>query len=254
MDLFFFGTTGAVQTADDTNVSIAVVHENKAVLVDVSGSPYQSLLRAGIKASKLGALILTHGHPDHLYALPSLIQSLSLVKRKNSLKIICNRNTEQKARQLLDIFDLSPPKVAFPIEWMSAETDTVECIPGVSLQLFPVNHSIQTSGVKISTATSSLVYTSDTAPSKRVVAEAAGATALIHESTGSDRHRNILNPDGHSSALQAGAAAEKAGVSTLFLCHFNFELDVSPETLRGEAKTIFGGEVIVPESFKEYTV
>ena len=140
MELIFFGTTGAVQTANNTNVSIAVIHENKAVLVDVSGSPFQSLLRAGIGASDLGALVLTHAHPDHLYALPYLIQALSLVKRKNSLKIICNRHTEKKAKQLLDIFDLSSKSVVFPIEWLSAETAALECIPGVRINTFPVNH------------------------------------------------------------------------------------------------------------------
>ena len=254
MELIFFGTTGAITTADNNNVSLAVVHDNHAAMVDTSATPYQSLLRVGIGASKLDALILTHAHPDHMYALPSLIQSLSLVKREKPLKIFCNRDTEKRARKLLDIFDLSPSKVAFPIEWMSAETDSMDCIPGVSLQLFPVNHSIRTSGVKLSAASSSLVFTSDTAPAKRIVSEATGATALIHESTGSDKYRKLLNPDGHSSALQAGAAAEKAGVATLFLCHFNFELDISPEALQAEAKTAFGGQVIIPELFKVYLI
>jgi len=254
MKLIFFGTTGAVQTAHNTNVSMAIVHENAAVLLDVSGSPFQSLLRAGIGASDLGALVLTHAHPDHLYALPSLIQDLSLVKRKHSLKIICNRHTETKARQLLDIFNLSSPGDVFPIEWMSAETAGLECIPGVRINTFPVNHSIPTSGVKLSTATSCLVYTSDTAPTERVVTESTGAAALIHESTGSDRQRIALNADGHSSALQAGIAAAKSGVDTLFLCHFNFELGIPPETLRGEARRAFGGTVIVPEPFKVYSV
>lgn len=254
MKLIFFGTTGAVQTANNTNVSLAIVHANGAILVDVSGSPFQSLLRAGISAPDLGALVLTHAHPDHLYALPSLIQGLTLVKRKTSLKIICNRHTETKARQLLDIFDLSSPSVVFPIEWMSAETAALECIPGVRINTFPVNHSIPTSGVKLSTATSGLVYSSDTAPTERVVIASTGATALIHESTGSDRQRIALNADGHSSALQAGVAAAKSGVATLFLCHFNFELGIPPERLREEARRAFGGTVIVPEPFKVYTV
>ena len=253
MKLIFFGIAGAVQTADNTNVSIAIAHENEAVLIDASGNPFQSLLRAGIRADDLGALVLTHRHPDHLYALPLLIQDLSLVKRHNPLKIVCNRNTEKTAKQLLDVFDLSPASVGFPIEWMSAEKE-FECIPDVRINTFPVNHSIPTSGVKLSTATACLVYTSDTAPSERVIIESTGATALIHESTGSDRHRIELNADGHSSALQAGVTAAKSDVSTLYLCHFNFDLGTPPEALRAEASTAFGGKVIVPKPFKVYTV
>jgi ribonuclease Z len=254
MKLIFFGTTGAVQTADNTNVSFAVVEKTAALLVDVSGSPFQSLLSAGVAASDLAALVLTHGHPDHLYGLPSLIQCLTLVKRKKPLKIICNRPTEKKAKQLLDIFDMLSPSGALPIEWISPENTASECIPGLRVTTFPVNHPIRTSGVKLSTATSGLVYTSDTAPSERVIAESSGATALIHESSGGDRHRSLLNADGHSTALQAGTAAEKAGVATLFLCHFNFELGTAPETLQREAAAAFRGKVIVPELFKVYTV
>jgi ribonuclease Z len=176
------------------------------------------------------------------------------VKRKKPLKVICNRPTEKKAKQLLDIFHLLSQSDALPIEWISSENRASECIPGLRVTTFPVNHAIRTSGVKLSTATSCLVYTSDTAPSERVIAESSGATALIHESTGSDRHRSLLNADGHSTALQAGAAAEKAGVATLFLCHFNFELGTAPETLRREAAAAFQGKVIVPEPFKVYTV
>jgi ribonuclease BN (tRNA processing enzyme) len=65
MKLIFFGTTSAVQTANNTNVSLAIIHKNEAVLIDASGSPFQSLLHAKINASDLGALVLTHGHPDH---------------------------------------------------------------------------------------------------------------------------------------------------------------------------------------------
>jgi ribonuclease Z len=254
MKLIFFGTTSAVQTANNTNVSFAIVHKNEAVLIDASGSPFQSLLHAKINASELGALVLTHGHPDHLCALPSLIQSLSLVKRKKALKIICNQNTEKMAKQLLDIFDLSSESGVFPIEWIPAEIAAMECIPGVRLDTFPVNHSIPTSGVKLSTEASCLVYSSDTAPSERLVIESIGATTLIHESTGSDRHQSELNADGHSSALQAGIVAEKAGVYTLFLCHFNFELITSPESLKREASIAFGGKVIIPEPFQVYTI
>jgi ribonuclease Z len=120
--------------------------------------------------------------------------------------------------------------------------------------LFPVNHSIQTSGLKISTTTASLVFSSDTAPSERVITEASGATALVHEATGSDRNRRILNEDGHSSALQAGEIAEKAGVDTLFLCHFDVRQGLLPEELQREAQMSFKGKVIIPELYRAYDI
>ena len=254
MKLVFFGTTGAVQTANNTNISFSVLEEQTAILVDASGSPCQYLLRIGVAVSDFDALILTHAHPDHMHALPVLIQNLLLIKRKKPLRIICNRSTEKKAKQLLGLFSILPGTVTFPIKWICAEDITFDRIPGMRIGLFPVNHAIETSGLKISTASASLIFSSDTAPSERVIAEAFGATALIHEATGSDRNRKILNEDGHSTALQAGETAKKAAVKTLFLCHFDVRNGILPKELRREAQTIFKGKVTIPELYRFYDV
>ena len=254
MKLIFFGTTGAVQTADNTNISFSVIEEQAAILVDASGSPCQNLLRIGVAVSDFDALILTHAHPDHMHALPVLIQNLLLIKRKKPLRIICNRATEKNAKQLLELFFILPGMGTFPIEWVCGGNITFDRIPGMRVALFPVNHSIQTSGLKISTTTTSLVFSSDTAPSERVITEASGATALVHEATGSDRNRKILNEDGHSTALQAGETAEKAGVDTLFLCHFDVRQGLLPEELQREAQMSFKGKVIIPELYRVYEI
>jgi ribonuclease BN (tRNA processing enzyme) len=254
MKLIFFGTTGAVQTADNTNISFCVIEAPAAILVDASGSPCQYLLRIGVAASDFDALILTHAHPDHMHALPVLIQNLLLKKRQKPLRIICNRTTEIKAKQLLELFFILPGMGTFPIEWVCGGNITFDQIPTMRVALFPVNHSLETSGLKISTASASLVFSSDTAPSERVITEASGATALVHEATGSDRNRIILNEDGHSSALQAGETAEKAGVDTLFLCHFDVRQGLLPEELQREAQMSFKGKVIIPELYRVYEI
>jgi len=254
MKVIFYGTAGAVQSAEDVNVSFGVVGEKGSVLVDASGNPAQSLLKSGITAAALDALVLTHAHPDHLYALPSLIHNLWLMKRSRPLTILCNSTTETRAKQLIDVFSLFSRKGMFPFEWNPMDEGIFDGIPGMRVSLFPVNHPVAASGVKIETTASALVYSADTGPCERLVEAAAGANALIHEATGGSRSEVALNADGHSSGRQAGMCAQRAGVETLFLCHFDYATGLPVEEIEQEARTAFGGRVIVPEHFKTYKI
>ena len=87
MKIVFFGTAGAIQSKDNANVSFSVVEKKLSILVDSSGNPVQYLNRVGIDPKKLDSLILTHSHIDHIYAVPSLIHNLWLMKRKKPLNI-----------------------------------------------------------------------------------------------------------------------------------------------------------------------
>ena len=100
MKIVFFGTAGAIQSKDNTNVSFSVVEKKLSILVDSSGNPVQYLKREGIDPKKLDILILTHSHTDHIYAVPSLIHNLWLMKRKKPLSIISNQFTINKANEL----------------------------------------------------------------------------------------------------------------------------------------------------------
>jgi ribonuclease Z len=254
MKIIFYGTTGAVPTKENTNVSFSVIAGECSILVDASGNPAHQLMKADINPVNLDILILTHAHPDHIYAFPSLIHNLGLMKREKVLHIITNPPTATKAKQLCEVFSLFTEEELFPVEWSTLEEGVVDILPGVAIKLFPVKHSISNSGVKITTAAASLVYSSDTAPSERVIQEANGAKALIHEASGSGPHEKNLNGVGHSSARQAGEVAEKAGVDVLYLCHFDARQAISLNTLQDEAQKVFTGKVVIPELFTSYEV
>ena len=65
---------------------------------------------------------------------------------------------------------------------------------------------------------------------------------------------SLKSPQEAASALQAGEAAEKADVDTLFLCHFDVRQDPLPQELQREAQSTFNGEVIIPELYRVYDV
>jgi ribonuclease Z len=250
----FFGTAGAVQGPSNGNASFVVHGQRCSVLVDASGSPVANLLKAGLDPLTLDALVLTHSHTDHIYALPSLIHTLWMMKREKPLQIISNPPTTAKAVALLELFSLLERERLFPVEWIDGEGRSLELTLSLTLKLFPVLHSVPTSGVRVEEGGAAFVYTSDTAPAAGVITASRGCQALIHEASGDGSRAEYLNKAGHSTAGQAGEAAAQAGVDKLFLCHFDYRAGPSPEDLRKEAKRSFRGEVVVPEPFKEYKI
>lgn len=176
------------------------------------------------------------------------------MKRKKPLNIISNQFTINKAKELCNVFSLLSKESLFSINWVNIDEGEIDIFPGVKIQLFPVLHSAPTSGVKIITSTSSLVYSSDTSPSKEVISRARGVKALIHEASGTLNLEKELNKTGHSSGRQAGEVAKKARVEFLFLCHFDFREGSVQNKVKFEAKNSFQGKVIVPELFRFYEV
>jgi ribonuclease Z len=254
LKIVFFGTAGAVQSASDANVCFVVRSGNYSLLVDASDSPVQNLLKAGLDPLELDAMVLTHSHTDHIYGVPSLIHNLWLMKRDKPLRIITNAYTAAKTKELLELFGLPDKEGMFPIEWIDGERGVPQTIATPLLRLFPVEHSVPTSGVRIEGEGTAFVYTADTAPFDGLIETVRGCRSLIHEASGDGSREQYLNRAGHSSARQAGRVASRSGVARLFLCHFDYLTGPLPEELRREAQGGFKGDVVVPERFKEYDI
>ncbi len=248
MTITFFGVSGGIQTRAGGNVSLLLRDGGHAVLIDVSGNPVQYLERAGVDPRNLDTVVLTHAHADHIYALPSLIHCLRLMKREKPLSILSNPFTAEKAKELCACFSLLSRDGMFPVRWIdgSAEGTTGR------IRLFPVTHGTPTSGVEVGFACSRVVYSADTVPCAAVAQRAAGARALVHEATNGSACEARLNAAGHSSARQAGAIARQAGADTLFLCHFEPDFARDERRIIKDAAREFAGKIIVPKPFESH--
>jgi ribonuclease Z len=247
----FFGTCGAVPSAGNGNTSFAVMLESTSLLVDTSGTPVQSLLRASFEPASLDGVVLTHAHTDHLYGLPSLLHALWLLGRQKPLAIYCNAETAERGKGLCDVLGLLEKPRLFPVRWVTGEEIQVLLPGAASLRLFPVQHSTPTCGLAIREGDRHMVYSSDTGPCERIVTEAASANALIHEASATTEWESSLNAAGHSSGRQAAVAAGRAGARKLFLCHVDLKL-AQPRHVADEAAAAFPGTIVVPTPFTAY--
>ena len=226
-----------------------------AVLVDCGGSPGQKLMLAGTDPCALTRVVITHIHPDHVYGLPSLFQTLVLLRRTAPLRLACREEHEAPIRSLLGVFGLLERPGTFPIVWEPVpprEAFAVGAPGDLSITASPNAHgSMPNMAVRFEApGRPTVVYSSDTEPCAAVEALARGAHTLIHDSTFSERRPRSAGV--HSTAAQAGEIAARAGVTRLILAHIDVGLHGELDALREEARARFTGQVEIASELVPY--
>lgn len=219
MKVVFLGINGSLQGIDSGNVSLIVSHEGTSVLVDVSGSPAQSLRMAGYNPIALDAVVLTHAHIDHIYGLPSLLHNLWLLKRKNGLRVFGNAPVLCTAHALCEVFGIESKQGMFHIQWTEFNGKRMFLGTGMTIQDFPVTHGVPTNGCVFSTGERKIVYCADCTPMAAYPGSTLFADLLIHEAGGLEKEESELTASGHSSGRQAGIIASLLQAKQLLLCH-----------------------------------
>src|ERR1700722_2768869 len=77
-DLTFLGTSASVPSADRNHPSLLIEAGGHRVMVDCGEGTQRQLLRSGAGFRRLGRLLLTHGHFDHVLGIPGLFSTLRL--------------------------------------------------------------------------------------------------------------------------------------------------------------------------------
>lgn len=258
MKFAFAGTSGGIQTMSSGNTSLILLEGESSLLVDVSGSPAGALAACGVDPVHLGAVILTHAHIDHMYALPSLLHNLWLMGRTDPLPIIGSEPTLDIAQRLCGLFALERKPGIFAFDWKRIGPGSELDIGFFTVTAFAARHGIPTLGLVISAGGEKLVYSADTAPLDSWLLEAAGAHVIVHEAAGLKDREESHNASGHSSARQAALAATAiAGMTSnaifpcLMLCHLPPE-PRRVEEMRLEARHFYRGTVLIPETLHLY--
>lgn len=251
--LILLGTGAALSDAHRENTFMVVQGESSSILVDCGGGPTQHLLRAGVPLDSVDHIVLTHHHPDHLYGLSVFLMDLWLAGRDKPLQIHGLRETLRAARTMMKAFEWERwrPHGFYPVEFRRVPpriNEPVLSTPEFSVLAAPTKHLLPTIAVRFSSRESgrSATYSSDTMVCESIVELACGSDLLFHEATTLNRAL-----EGHSSAVQAGAQARRAGVKKLVLVHLPPDADV--EAFRAAARARFGGPVVVARDLMQFS-
>lgn len=89
MKLIFLGTSGSIPTAKRGLPAIALRRDRELLLFDCAEGTQRQMTLAGLSPMRIRAIFITHLHGDHFLGLVGLVQTLSLMDRKEKLDVYC---------------------------------------------------------------------------------------------------------------------------------------------------------------------
>lgn len=252
MEITFLGTAGAIPTAARTNTSLWIENNKTAIIIDCSGDILHKLKRYDLHYERLEYVIITHGHIDHTFGLPSLIESLRLEGRTKALHLYINEDTFKRQYEILESCNLLHRKDGFPIIFHSIPLiNHYHLLTEEGLDVFthPVKHLIPNVAIRLSNGTMSFTYSSDTEPFEGFVDFAMNTDVLIHECMCAKWFSDPLV--GHSRTDQVGQIAQQVHAKILYPVHFSPKIDENPERFKEEIAQEYTGTIIIPyDGFK----
>lgn len=245
--LIILGSSNAVPDEEHENAHMAVVGEDRFLLIDCPGNPLVRLQKAGLEPDRLSDLILTHFHPDHVSGVALLLMDLWLLGRTRPLRISGLAHTLDRFEQLMDMHGWDTWPRFFEVQLNRVpEKEMTPVLEDQEWRVFasPVAHLIPNLGLRVEFLREhkALAYSCDTEPCPQVVRLARGADVLIHEAAGAAQ--------GHTDAAQAGGVALEAGAKRLLLIHYPTGRFKDEEMLT-RAQAAFQGPVALAEDFME---
>lgn len=142
-EICLLGTGGMLPLKDRFLTSLFVEFNGKAILIDCGEGTQVAFAQHERKLSRIEAILITHGHADHVTGLPGLLLSLGNCSRTEPLDIYYPAGWERVIKNLLSVCDCLPFPVELhsleqkPISWTAEKIDSM-----LEVSALPVDHKV----------------------------------------------------------------------------------------------------------------
>lgn len=216
---------------------------------------------AGLEASNLRHVFLTHLHSDHTVGLSDVIFTPWVLERDQPLELFGPRGTRNMAEHLLAAYaediriridGLEPANPdGYKVNAHEIEAGVAYADEHVRVTAFEVRHGSwqQAFGYRFETAERVIVISGDAAPTESIVEQCNGCDVLIHEvysQAGFERRKPVwqrYHSSFHTSSRELAELAARARPQLLVLYHQLF-WGVSEATLVAEVAAGYSGSVV----------
>lgn len=239
MELVVLGSDGTFPGPGGAASGYLLRQDGFALWIDL-GSGTLANLQRHLGISDVGAVVVSHAHPDHLVDVFAYFYARQYGSGEPLLPIplLAPPGVFDRMRALLS---------GAGAEHLAASFDLTEVEPGGSFEAGPFRvrtalmaHPVPTVGMRVEAGGGVLAYTADTGATPAVVELGREADVLLSEASWQGDAADHPT-DLHLTARQAGEYARRAGARRLVLTHIWPMLD--PERSGEEAAEAFGEEI-----------
>ena len=250
--VLLLGTSAAIASKKRDNTSILLNEGKDRILIDAPGCLLVKLAKLNTDYRQIRDIFLSHGHPDHIYGLVSLLHSR--YRLNDQIRIFAHPKTINLVKSLRRLFQLNDINKYPKIIYMGAKINSQRpCYDSdhILAWAFKVRHASDSLGLRFFFKKSriSLVYCSDTARSQNLIEHARGCNYLIHDCFAPERFfkKYPALSRMHTSSLSLGEIAKQIKPRILIPIHFTSEIKYSFSTILAEIRRNFNGRVILPK-------
>lgn len=251
----------ASQNAQYETTNFVIDTGDSKILFDAGPGVVRQLYRAGLSATDIDLVVITHSHGDHALGFPYFVFSRSVEGLQgkmgaDSIPIIA---LPEVYKGIMNMYTFCYPPGRprnFNIENWEASSEEMKTFEFKRIKIIttPVTHTVPTIGARFDFGPAKIAFSSDTIYDKRVVELARGCQVLVHEAMMTEKMKSMAAKTRHAIAAEAGMAARDAGIQTLILCHIHPGFIEKTEFLTEEARKYFDGKIIVPIELEEIEI
>ena len=146
IEVVVLGTAAMVPTKERNLTSVFVSYQNKGILVDCGEGTQRQMKYAGVKATRISKILISHWHGDHVLGLPGLIQTMGNSDYDKVLEIYGPKGTKKFMEHMLKGFYFDTPiemKINEISEGVFYEDDEL------ILESLPLSHGIPCLGYSL---------------------------------------------------------------------------------------------------------
>jgi ribonuclease BN (tRNA processing enzyme) len=264
IEVTFTGTGSPRPSLDRANAGQVISVGGKKILLDCGGGTTRRILEAGIDATEIDLLFLTHLHSDHTLDYAEFMLG-SWAMGRSAMRVYGPPGTGR----LHDLLLMQPyredieyrmslgrsPAGMMDIQINEFQPGIIFDDDGFIVKAVEVIHSTYTVAMRFDYGGESLVHSGDTCYCDALVELTRGADVLIHDACMAPAavfQNNAAWPNlyehlkaHHATPEEAGRTAREAGVRKLVLTHFLIGTNIE-ETLT-RCRSEFDGEIIIGE-------